>query len=179
VNINQDAAAYGLFHLAYAVLDGRVRHSLFLLRKSRDSTVTPEQFQRGNFGKRLKKLKAELELLRTDMSDKGRFEKLNVNDELARLDAACALAGKVAQWRNDRIHPAQIRIMETQHVFVLCDKNGSPMPIDYDECETKIREAIHANVELEANVNLIVRKRDWSDRNYAEIFPSEPDDDVE
>ena len=176
LNINDHAAAYGLFHLAYAVLDGRVRHSLFLLRKSRDASTKPEEFQRGMFGKRLEELRKELELFRHNTSLKDEVEHQDVQEEVQALERACEHAKEVANWRNARIHPAQIRIVEDQHIFVLCDGSGAPLVMDYPECEAKIRQAVHANTEMQANVERLVRNREWWNTNFADIFPDLPDD---
>jgi hypothetical protein len=176
LNINHHAAAYGLFHLAYAVLDGRVRHSLFLLRKSGDASIQPEEFQRGMFGKRLKELRNELELFRRNTSLKDEVEHQDVEEEVQALERACDHAREVANWRNARIHPAQIRSVEDQHVFVLCDGSGAPLLMDYSECEAKIRQAVHANIEMQANTERLVRNREWWNTNFADIFPDLPDD---
>jgi hypothetical protein len=137
LNINHHAAASGLFHLAYAVLDGRVRHSLFLLRKSRDASIKPEEFQHGMFGKRLEELRKELEFFRHNMSLKDEVEHQDVKEELQALERACEHVREVANWRNARIHSAQIRIVEDQNIFVLCDESGAPLLMDYSECEAK------------------------------------------
>lgn len=176
LNINHHAAAYGLFHLAYAVLDGRVRNSLFLLRKSRDASIKPEEFQRGTFGKRLGELRKELEFFRHETSLKDEVEHQDVREELQAVERACEHAREAANWRNARIHPAQIRIVEDQNIFVLCDESGAPLLMDYSECETKIRQAVHANTEMQASVERLVRNREWWDTNFADIFPDLPDD---
>jgi hypothetical protein len=177
LNIDHHAAAYGLFHLAYAVLDGRVRHSLFLLRKSRDASTEPEEFLRGMFGKRLEELRKELEFFRHDTSLKDEVEHQDVHEEVQALERACEHAREVANWRNARIHPAQIRIVEDQHIFVLCDGSGAPLLMDYSECEAKIRQAVHANIEMQANIERLVRNREWWNTNFADIFPDPQDDE--
>jgi hypothetical protein len=156
LNINHHAAAYGLFHLAYLVLDGRVGHSLFLLRKSRDAGIRPEEFQRGTFGKRLQELRDELECLRDNTSLNDECEYQDVEEEIQALKGACELAREVANWRNARIHPAQIQIVEDQHVFVPCDERGGPLLMDSSECGAQIRRAVHANTEMQVNVERLV-----------------------
>jgi len=48
--------------------------------------------------------------------------------------------------------------------------------MDYSECEAKIRQAVHANTEMQANIERLVRNREWWDTNFADIFPDLPDD---
>ena len=95
LNINHHAAAYGLFHLAYAVLDGRVRHSLFLLRKSRDASIKPEKFQQGMFGNRLEELRKELELFRDDTSLRDEVEHQDVKEEVQALEPHASMLEKL------------------------------------------------------------------------------------
>jgi len=95
------------------------------------------------------------------------------------MEGACGLAREVAAWRNDRIHPPQIRIVEDQHVFVLCNEKGGPLPMDYSECEAKIRQAVHANTEMQVNVERLMRNQDWWDRNFADIFPDVQDEPLD
>jgi hypothetical protein len=176
LNINHHAAAYGLFHLAYAVLDGRVTHSLFLLRRSRDAGIKPEELQRWTFGRRLKELRGELKRFRDNTSLKDGCEHQDVEEEIQALEGACERAREVADWRNARIHPAQIRIVEDQHIFVLCDQRGGALLMDYSECEAKIRQAVHANTEMRVNVERLVRNREWWNENFTDIFPDVQDD---
>ena len=48
--------------------------------------------------------------------------------------------------------------------------------MDYSEYEAKIRQAVHANIEMQANTERLVRNREWWNTNFADIFPDLPDD---
>ena len=82
----------------------------------------------------------------------------------------------VADWRNARIHPAQIRIVEDRRTFVLCDETGVPLLMDYSECKKTLRQAMLANNEMLVNVERLVRTREWWNRNFADISPDVPDE---
>ena len=43
--------------------------------------------------------------------------------------------------------------------------------MDYPECEAKIRQAVHANTEMQANVERLVRNREWWEYKFCRYIP--------
>jgi len=142
--IDPDAAAYGIFQVAFATLDTRLTRSLLALGRRKNAKITFGTLKRTSFGQRLKKVREAVEAVKPNLQNDPVIEN---------LEMACDLVENVQKWRNDRIH-AEVRFLENQALLV--DGDGKPLQIDQAACEQKIREAIHAGIVMEAAVPHLV-----------------------
>jgi hypothetical protein len=162
LNINDDAAAYGLFQVAFAGLDTRLSGSLVALLRSANPNLAFAIVKTLSFHRRLEVFRKVIKTFK-----QGSY----LDQVLCALREASNKAEALSQWRNERIH-AEVRLNENQTVIV--GKDGKPLQIDYAVCEEKIREAIDAVVAMEANVQHLVARLEQDDRFdelYAQLDP--------
>jgi len=138
LEVDPDAAAYGIFQLAFATMDTRLSRSLVALFQCKSTKFAFAIVSRIPFSKRLTMLR---KVVRTATAD------LRYDLDIQELKKACDLAEKVQQWRNSRIH-AEVRFSENRPILV--DEYGNPLQIDRDICEQKIREALRVGIAMEA-----------------------------
>jgi len=106
--IDPEAAAYGIFQIAFATLDTRLSRSLLALGRRKDAEITFGTLNRMAFGRRLKKLREAIEAVKPNLQDDPVVEDLEI---------ACDLAENVQKWRNDRVH-AEVQFLENQPLLV-------------------------------------------------------------
>jgi hypothetical protein len=142
--IDPDAAAYGIFQIAFATMDTRLSRSLVALCRCKNDKFTFAILRKMPFGRRLATLRKAIKTAPPEMQGAP---------EIQELKSACDLAESIQEWRNGRIH-AEVRFHESQPVLV--DGNGQPLEINREACEQKIREAIRAGIAMEAAVPHLV-----------------------
>lgn len=140
--LDPEAAAYGIFQIAFASMDTRLSRALVTLCRCESTQLTFSILSKLPFGGRLAKLRKAIK----DVD-------LPINPDIQELKTACDLAENVQKWRNSRIH-AEVRFSENRPVLV--DREGEPLQIDREECERKIRDAIRAGIAIEVNVSHLV-----------------------
>jgi hypothetical protein len=143
--IDPEAAAYGVFQIAFATMDSRLSRFLVAACRCKSVEFTFGILHTMPFGKRLEKLRKVVKFVERDLTgdDPG----------IRELKEACDLATRVQEWRNARIH-AEVRFSENRPVLV--DREGHSLQISREECEQKIREAIHAGIAMEAGIPHVV-----------------------
>jgi len=138
MTLDGNAAAFGLFQLAFANLQQQLATVVFFLRRVEEPNL--------KFGEVFK-----LELRRLRRSLKEQLRKLkehsSMSMEIQLLQKTCSEIGVLAQWRNDRAHP-RVRIDE-DGIAIFNWKTGKPLSIHRDECVEKIQQAIRITVDLE------------------------------
>jgi hypothetical protein len=130
--IDPEAAAYGVFQIAFATMDTRLSRSLVTVCRC----ISFRKLSTRTFGWRLAKLRQVIGTVEPDLPN---------DREIHELKTACDLAESVQKWRNDRIH-AEVQFAENRPVLV--DSDGKPLEVDREECEQKIRDAIRAGVTI-------------------------------
>lgn len=144
LEIDAHTSAYGLFQVAFAVLDTRLSRSVVALLCCKNVELAFAVVRRMPFGQRLQILQRGVE----KAVDNG----LHI-PEMEELKQACKLAKDVSKWRNDRIH-SEVRYVENRPVIL--DEEGKAPQIDCETCEEKIRDAIRARGAMEASVPHLV-----------------------
>jgi hypothetical protein len=142
--IDPDAAAYGVFQIAFATMDTRLSRSLVALCRCKNDRLTFDILRRMPFGRRLDTLQKAIKAAPPEMQR---------DLEIQKLSQACDLAEDIQEWRNRRIH-AEVRFHENQPVLV--DGNGRPLEINREACEQKIRDAIRAGIAMETAIPHLV-----------------------
>jgi hypothetical protein len=153
LQIDEHAAAYGLFHLAFANLDTRVSRSVVDLLRCGNKKLAFDVVKRMPFSRRLQILqRAVKRAVDNELHDA----------EVDELKEACKVAEDVARWRNERIHGEVKFINDNQPV--LLDEQGEPLRISYETCREKIGEAVRARIAMEATVpHLVAWEMDLDD----------------
>lgn len=123
--IDPDAAAYGIFQIAFATMDTRLSRSLVALCRRKNDRFTFAILRRMPLGRRLATLRKAIKTAPRHMQS---------DPEIQELKKACDLAEGIQEWRNGRIH-AEVRFQESQPVLV--DGNGRPLEINREACEQK------------------------------------------
>jgi hypothetical protein len=144
LQIDAHTSAYGLFQVAFACLDTRLSRSVVALLCCKNSELPFALVRKMQFSRRLQILQKAVE--------KAVENELHI-PEVEELKQACKLATDVSKWRNMMIH-GEVRFIENQPVIL--DEEGKPLQIDYETCVEKIREAIRAEVAMEASVPHLV-----------------------
>jgi hypothetical protein len=144
LEIDPDAAAYGIFQIAFATMDTRLSRALAALCRCKRTKFTFAILSREPFGRRLATLRKAVKTAMLDLQN---------DPDIEELEKACDLAQKVQQWRNSRTH-AEVRFAENRPVLI--DEYGKPLQIDRDVCEQKIREAMQVGIAMEAAVPHLV-----------------------
>lgn len=139
--IDPEAAAYGVFQIAFARLDTRLSRSLVIACRCKEAGATFQIVRRMPLGARLDRVNKLITKVQTMKLGDAEI------DDLAR---ACEGARSVQAWRNDRVH-AEVRF-SPEGAPVLTDSNGRYLRIDREECDQKIREAVEAGIAIETLV---------------------------
>lgn len=143
-NMNQTAAAYGLFQVAFADLTDHLAAATFYLRQRNEPALKLEKVFRQEFSRTRKQLRTELKQL------EGRSSEL---DSLRAVLMACDNPSKLAAWRNDRIH-ARVRL--TEHGYLLYHWQGHRLEMSDAQIEQNMRLAIEVIVQLEGHMRYLV-----------------------
>jgi hypothetical protein len=147
------AAAYGLFHVAFASLDTRITYSLVDLCRCKERDFAISIVTGLPFGKRLQFLEAAVKRLARKLSAVDQ----ETLDELDRLKTACEAAGRVGKWRNTRIH-AEVRLDTGFNVFY--DRDGNRVFIERSDCDLMRNDAAIARDTMAECVPLLVSMMD-------------------
>jgi hypothetical protein len=142
--IDPEAAAYGVFQIAFATMDTRLSRSLVHVCRCESAKFTFAILSSMPFGRRLAKLRQVIKSVERALSH---------DPDIHELKTACDLAESIQKWRNDRIH-AEVRFDENRPGLV--DRDGKPLQLDREECEQKIRQTIRAGITIEASTRGIV-----------------------
>jgi len=155
LEIDPEMSAYGFFQVAFASLDTRLSWSVVELLRCKNTALAFEVVRRMSFSHRLQILQKAVKAVKEVGGDSP------LPPEAEELGKACNLASDLSQWRNRRIH-GKVKFLENHPVLV--DETGTPLRITVQTCEEKIRDAIHAAVNMEASIpHLVARDMDLLD----------------
>ena len=141
LQIDKDAAAFGLFQLVYAALDERLGGAVLDLARANGERCSESEVRSKAFGKKVEVLKEAIKPLKSV----GRRDLLS--QDLAEMAKAFQKIGEVQRWRKDRAHA---RVVFASNL-VLVDEKGKPLPITYGDCVKQIEKARDAIIALEVN----------------------------
>jgi hypothetical protein len=146
MKLDENAAAFGLFHITFANLVQQFAVAVFLIRKLKDPSIKFEDVFKRDFG-----------ALRDDLKDElKQFDAYPLhNMELQEIRAICSKAGTLAAWRNPRIH-ARVKL-EPNGITVYDSKTGKQLSINRDECSGKIEEAVGLALNLDFNMEQLLK----------------------
>lgn len=163
MKIDETAAAYGLFQLAFAEVTEYLAAALFRLRRDRETELEFAHVFRMKFSRMLSEFKEELK----------RFDgRTAVVEELGSLRGACSQMKALSQWRNCRSHA---RVRRVDDGLALYDwKTHKRLSITFEECEEKILEAGRVRIAL-MNVSRLVRDLEF-DRLFEHLFSTLDDE---
>jgi hypothetical protein len=163
MNLNDTAAAYGLFQVVFADIADHAAVATFRLRELKEPGLSFETVFRQEFSKTFKQFRQEL---------KQFDERSSVADYRRDLREACEVISKLAVWRNDRIH-ARVRMADTG--YALYDwRTRKRLEISREGLEENIRLGVKAIVALEANVQHLVRQLNF-DAEFEKLFKTLPE----
>ena len=141
LQIDKDAAAFGLFQLVFAALEERLGGVVLDFARANGEQRSVREVRSMNFGKKVEFLKEAIKPLKSV----GRRNSLSQDlDEMAK---AFQNIGEVQKWRKDRAH-ARVVFAPSP---VLVDENGKPLPITYGDCVKQMEKARDAITALEVN----------------------------
>lgn len=120
MTVDEAAASYGLFQVAYAALDQGITDSLVSFLRSGNEKLAVVLVAPLPFGRRL----GELERLAKALEQESEY--------VHGLRTALNLARDVSQWRNARVH-ARVEFQDGIRP-VLVSKDGSPLQIEAEIC---------------------------------------------
>lgn len=138
MTLDENAAAFGLFQLAFANLHQQLATLVFFLRRIQQPDVKFDEVFALQSSRLRKALKEELSRLEQHSSTQM---------ELQLLRKTCSDIGPLAQWRNARSHP-RVRI-DGNRIAIFDWRTGQPLSVRRDECVQKILETIRITVDLE------------------------------
>jgi hypothetical protein len=167
--LDENAAAFGLFQLAFANLHQQLATVVFFLRRAEEPNLKFGEVFGLTFSRLHKTLKKQLSKLDRNPS---------MSMEIQFLKKACSKIGPLARWRNDRAHP-RVRIDENG-IRIFNWKTGKALSLDREECLEKIHQAIRITVDIEMYGAGLSRQLDGKkkiDAMIDEIFKSLEDSD--
>ena len=115
-------SAYGLFQVAFSVLDTRLSRSVVALFCCKNVEIAFAVVKTIPFGRRLEILRKAIKAVAGDSE---------TVEEIEELKHACKLAKDVSEWRNKSIH-CDVRFIENRPVIL--DEEGKPLQVDYQTC---------------------------------------------
>jgi hypothetical protein len=148
-SLNQHAAAWGVFQIAFARLETRMAQGIVMLMES----------ARGDFAltiTRRMQFKAKVDVL-TKLGNELRKAGVDSGRELA---SAAEAGFEVSCWRNDRIHAL---VQDTESGVTLIGKNGAPLFITRSECEQKYDVTIAATKAIGTAVMNVIAERNFTE----------------
>jgi hypothetical protein len=150
MNLDPTAAAYGLFHVAFADMVNHVAAALFRLRRPKEAGLTFQELLDLPFGCMLKSLQEQL-------------NKFKGNSLLARelhdLEGACSQMREIQHWRNKRVHA---RVQWVADGIALYDyRTGMPLTMSREESEEKIWQVSEVIAKLEGHVPDLISVQKW------------------
>jgi inorganic pyrophosphatase/exopolyphosphatase len=147
MNLDENAAAFGLFHLAYANLFQRLAATVHCVRQLNEPNLRFDEVFGETFSSLCQRLKKELKQFNTDQSPW-------LVEDVRVLQNTCSKMRVLARWRNQRVHA--LVSMDEGGIRIYDSRTRKPLNIARVECEKKIREAIKLNVELEHRTRSLV-----------------------
>ena len=164
MKLDENVAAFGLFHLAFADLHQRLAIAVFCLKGLSEPGLQFQNVFNMRFSELLRALKKELKQIE---------EVWSYAADVQQLRKVCASAREIAEWRNPRTHP---RVqMDDAGIAIFDARTLKPLGINADECMQKIEQAIAVGVWLEMTAMRLVREiksdREWG-RMIREAFRS-------
>lgn len=163
MNLNDTAAAYGLFQVVFADVVDHLAVATFRLRERKESGLDFERVFNQGFKKLMEQFRQELR----------QFDgRASVADSLHAVREACRIISELAVWRNDRIHA---RVHKSEHGYALYDwRTRRRLEISTERIQRNIDLAIKAIVELEAHVPHLVHLLKW-DEEFERLFSNLPE----
>ena len=147
LNLSEDVAAFGLFHLAFAMVDDEVSKSLVTFLRSPNEDLALEIVGTMPLERRLRVLKALLASVKSEGPEKCALQKAMANIE------------EVRKWRNDRAHARAKIDIQAANVMLL-GKNGRQIDIKAAICEDMIRKAEQAASTLKTHIPQFVDRQE-------------------
>jgi hypothetical protein len=145
MRLDENAAAFGLFHLAYANLLEKLSGAVWLIKQINQPGI---QFE-GVFGLPFSKL---LKALREELDKHG--GNASTDPHVQSLLYLSTKLQVLADWRNARAHP---RVQIDHNGITLYDwRTRKPLSIGLDECMEKIQQAIGFGCELDRDAGGLV-----------------------
>ncbi len=152
MTIDQAAAAYGLFQLAFAEVVDHIAGTLFALRQQKEADLSYSNVFGLNFGRQIRELEGELKTF-------DQYQSQWMVEHLGPLREACRRARLLSNWRNKRIHA---RVQRTEAGLALFDwRTLERLSISHDECAEKIDEALWIVGTLKCYAPHLVDHLDW------------------
>jgi len=165
MKMDTTASAYGLLQIVFANMTYELARALFGLRAHRDPQFKFEDVP-WQFGKILKELKAELDLMEADSDEK---------DSVAELRRLCRIAAEPAPWRHSRTHA---RVVQVEDGLALFDwTTGKRLSISAAECEEKIQLAFQVVCNVPAHSAYLLRELDTK-QAIDEFFQKLSDEEI-
>jgi hypothetical protein len=157
MNLDENAAAFGLFHLMFANLTQQLAAALFYIRRLKEPDLKFEDVFKLKFSRLLKEFEKELKQL-----DGGSHDM-----ELQALRPVCERIKDLGDWRNARAHP---RVQIDEHGITIYDwRTRKQLIMDRDETLLKIERTHWLTIALEQNAGILLRHLK-SDREWDEVF---------
>lgn len=157
MTIDEPAASYGLFQVAFAALNQGLANSLISFLAPTNEHLAEHLVAPMTFSRRLEALQALAKTLDRE------------SDYVQHFRAALDSAKEVSEWRNARIH-ARVEFSDGIRP-VLMGKDGKPIEIDVESCWEKIRQSTLTLSELDAYTHRLVSNAKIMD----EMMNAEPE----
>jgi hypothetical protein len=146
MRLDENAAAFGLFHLAFANLTQQLAVAVFFLRRLNEPDLKFEKVFRIEFSRLREALLTQL----TQFDDQQ-----GLDMDLQYLRHRCDQMAALANWRNDRAHP---RVQFDEHGMAIYNwRTGQRLSINVEECVQQIEMAVACAVDLDHFVGSIIR----------------------
>jgi hypothetical protein len=157
MKLDENVAAFGLFHLTFANLVQEFAVAVFRIRGVKNPSIKFEDIFWRDFGP-----------LRDDLKDElKQFDAQVHYVELQEIRAICANAATLAAWRNPRIH-ARVKL-EANGIAIYDSKTGKQLSIGRDECVDNIEQAVGLAMNLDYNVGQLLKDATSLSQISAEI----------
>jgi hypothetical protein len=157
MNLDHNAAAFGLFHLMFANLTQQLAAALFYIRRLREPDLKFENVFELEFSRLLKEFEKELKLLDGGSHDMA----------LQALRPVCESIKALGAWRNAITHP---RVQIDEHGITIYDwRTRKQLIINYDETMLKVERTHWLTIALEQNAGILLRGLQ-SDQEWDEVF---------
>lgn len=157
MNLDDTAAAYGLFQVVFADVADHVAVATFRLRELKEPGLAFETVFGQDFAKTFKQFRKELKQF------DGHSE---VADCLHDVREACEIISTLAVWRNDRIH-ARVRMTDTG--YALYDwRTRQRLEISREQIKKNLLLGVKTIVALEENVQRLVELN--FDADFEKLF---------
>ena len=155
MNLDQNAAAFGLFHLAFANLTQQLAAALFYIRRLKEPNLKFKDVFNLKFSRMLREFKEELKQLEGGSHDLA----------VQALLPVCETIETLGDWRNARIHP---RVQIDEHGITIYDwRTRERLIVDLDDTLLKVERMHWITIALEQNAGILVRelksKMEWDE----------------